>query len=167
MISAMNIGKISMCTIHGSSSRDLINRLQHTPMDVPMDIIPVVDAILITTPFYNGSTVTRKVTQISEISGIETQVLLSDLYKYDYKTKKGSPILPSVTYRDMLSSLIGVPATSILAEERVRSIILERLNQMGKRDIRSISDVVKDYYDDPDGALKRLGITDIKPAITV
>jgi flagellar protein FlaI len=167
MISAMNIGKISMCTIHGSSSRDLINRLQHTPMDVPMDIIPVVDAILITTPFYNGSTVTRKVTQISEISGIETQVLLSDLYKYDYKTKKGSPILPSVTYRDMLSNLIGVPATSILAEERVRSIILERLNQMGKRDIRSISDVVKDYYDNPDGALKRLGITDIKPAITV
>ena len=167
MISAMNIGKISMCTIHGSSSRGLINRLQHTPMDVPMDIIPVVDAILITTPFYNGSTVTRRVTQISEISGIETQVLLSDLYKYDYKTKKGSPILPSVTYRDMLSNLIGVPATSILAEERVRSIILERLNQMGKRDIRSISDVVKDYYDNPDGALKRLGITDIKPAITV
>ena len=141
MISAMNIGKISMGTIHGSSSRDLINRLQHTPMNVPMDIIPVVDVLFITTPFYNGSTVTRRITQISEIAGIETQVLLSDLYKYDYRTKKGSPILPSVTYRDMLSDLIGVPATSILAEEHVRSVILERLNKIGKRDIRSISEV--------------------------
>lgn len=167
MISAMNIGKISICTIHGSSSRDLINRLQHSPMNVPMDIIPVVDVIAVMSPFYNGSVVTRKITQISEISGIETQVLLSDLYKYDYKTKKGSPILPSVTYRDMLSGLIGVPATSILAEERVRSAILERLNKLGKRDIRSISEVVKDYYDSPEAALKRIGIDDIKPAVTV
>jgi len=167
MISAMNIGKISMGTIHGSSSRDLINRLQHTPMNVPMDIIPVVDVIVVTTPFYTGSVVTRKVTQISEISGIETQVLLSDLYKYDYRTKKGSPILPSITYRDMLSNLIGVPATSILAEERVRSVILGRLNKIGKRDIRSISEVVKDYYDSPEAALKRLGINDVKPAITL
>ncbi len=167
MISAMNIGKISMGTIHGSSSRDLINRLQHTPMNVPMDIIPVVDVIVISTPFYSSSSITRRITQISEIAGLETQVLLSDLYKYDYKTKKGSTILPSVTYRDMIASLIGVPATSILAEERVRSAILESLNKQGKRDIRSISEVVKDYYDSPDAALKRLGLNDIKPAITI
>ena len=47
MITAMNIGKISMGTIHGSSSRDIINRLQHTPMNVPMDIVPVIDAIVV------------------------------------------------------------------------------------------------------------------------
>lgn len=167
MISAMNIGKISMGTMHGSSPRDLINRLQHTPMNVPMDIIPVIDVLIVITPFYIGSNVARKVTQISEISGIETQVLLSDLYKYDYKTKKGSAILPSVTYRDMLSNLVGVPPTKILAEERVRAVILERMNKLGRRDIKSISEVVKDYYDDPDGALKRLGITDVEPVVRI
>lgn len=167
MISAMNIGKISMGTMHGSSPRDIINRLQHTPMNVPMDIIPVIDVLVVITPFYNGSNVSRKVTQISEISGIETQVLLSDLYKYDYKTKKGSPILPSVTYRDMLSGIVGVPPTSILAEERVRAVILERLNKLGRRDIKSISEVVKDYYDDPDGALRRLDITGVEPVVRI
>ncbi len=167
MITAMNIGKISMGTIHGSSSRDIINRLQHTPMNVPMDIVPVIDALVVVSNFYRGTTSYRKITQISEIAGIETQVLLSDLYKYDYKTQRGSAILPSVTYRDMLSSLLGIPPTAILAEERVRAVILERLNKLGKRDIRSISAVVKEYYDNPDAALRALNITGIEPAVRV
>lgn len=167
MISAMNVGKIAMGTIHGSSSRDIINKLQHTPMNVPMDIVPVIDALVVVTPFYNRSLITRKITQISEIAGIDTQVLLSDLYKYDYKTKKGSLILPSITYRDMLSDLLGVPPTSILAEERVRSVVLERLNKLGKRDIRSISEVVKSYYDNPEATLKSLDITDVEPAVKI
>ncbi|MGI0100197.1 MAG: ATPase, T2SS/T4P/T4SS family [Candidatus Micrarchaeaceae archaeon] len=167
MITAMNIGKISMGTIHGSSSRDIINRLQHSPMNVPMDIVPVIDVIVVVSAFYNNAVAYRKIAQISEVAGIETQVLLSDLYKYDYKSQKGSPILPSVTYRDMLSNLLGVPPTTILAEERVRSVILERLNKLGKRDIRSISEVVKAYYDNPSAALRSLDITGIEPAVRV
>jgi archaeal flagellar protein FlaI len=167
MITAMNIGKIAMGTIHGSSSRDIINRLEHTPMNVPMDIVPVIDALVTVSVFYKGTSSYRKITQVSEIAGIETQVLLSDLYKYDYKTQRGAPILPSVTYRDMLSNLIGIPPTAILAEERVRSVILERLNKLGRRDIRSISAVIKEYYDNPDACLKSLDITGIEPAVRV
>ena len=167
MITAMNVGKISMGTIHGSSSRDIINRLEHTPMNVPMDIIPVIDALIVVSNFYRGSTQHRKITQISEIAGIETQVLLSDLYKFDYKTQRGSPILPSVTYRDMLSNILGVPPTAILAEERVRAAILEKLNKMGRRNIRDISEVVKAYYDNPEAALRSLDIQGIEPAVKV
>ncbi|MGD0728828.1 MAG: ATPase, T2SS/T4P/T4SS family [Candidatus Micrarchaeaceae archaeon] len=167
MITAMNIGKIAMGTIHGSSSRDIINRLQHTPMNVPMDIVPVIDALVVVSAFYNKGTSYRKITQISEIAGIETQVLLSDLYKYDYKTKRGSPILPSVTYRDMISNLLGVPTTSILAEEKVRGVILEKLNKLGKRGIRDISEAVKNYYDNPNAELKKLGITDMESPLSV
>jgi len=167
MITAMNIGKIAMGTIHGSSSRDVINRLQHTPMNVPMDIIPVIDAIVIVSAFYRGYTIYRKITQISELAGIETQVLLSDLYKYDYKTQRGAPILPSVTYRDMLANLVGVNPPTILAEERVRATILERLNKTGRHNIEDISAIVKNYYDDPDTTLKDLGITGVEPAIRI
>ena len=167
MITAMNIGKISMGTIHGSTSRDIINRLQHTPMNVPMDIVPVIDALVVVSTFYRGATIYRKLTQISEIAGIETQILLSDLYKYDYKTQRGSPILPSITYRDMIANLVGVPPTAILAEERVRAIILEKLNKMGKRGIKDIAEVVQEYYDNPDAALKKLDITGVEPAVRV
>ncbi len=166
MITAMNIGKIAMGTIHASNTRDLVSRLQHTPMNVPMDIVPVIDALIIVSTVYMAGTPVRKITQISEISGIETQVLLSDLYKYDYGTHKSSTMLPSVTYRDTLSKLLGVSPTDIIAEERVRAAILERLNQLGKRDMKSINEAVRDYYDNPEALLKKINL-DMAPVIKV
>ena len=166
MLTAMNIGKIAMGTIHASSARDIINRLEHTPMNVPMDIIPLIDVLIVVSVVRTGNANVpkRKITQISEISGIETNVLLSDLYRFDYKTMRGSPILPSVTYRDTLSKLVGIAPPDLLAEEKVRAVMLEKLNNLGKRSISDISQMVRDYYFDPAGTLKKLGL-DIEPVI--
>ncbi len=167
MITAMNIGKIVMGTIHASSSRDIINRLQHSPMNVPKDIIPVIDALIVLSQVYRNGMPVRKIIQISELSGIETQVLLSDLYKFDYKTFKSSPILPSVTYRDVLSQVLGVPPPDILAEERVRAMVLEQLNKLNRRSISEISEAVKAYYDNPEALLKSIGLNDLFPIIRI
>ena len=168
MMTAMNIGKIGMGTIHASSTRDIVNRLEHTPMNVPMDIIPLIDVLLVVSVVRAGTNNRpfRKIVQVSEIAGIETNVLLSDLYKFDYKTMRGSPILPSVTYRDALAKIVGVAPPDVLAEERVRAMILEKLNQTGKRDIRSINEAVRDYYYSPDETLRKLGLN-VEPVIRV
>ena len=160
MMTAMNIGKISMSTIHASTTRDVITRLEHTPMKIERDIIPLIDAIIVVSQINIGGQFTRKITQVSEVSGVETQVLLSDLYKYDYKTNRGSDILPSVTYRDTLSNLAGVPPSEIIKEERRRGRILERLNQMGQRSLKEINDFCREYYDNPDRALKKLNLNE-------
>ncbi len=166
MITAMNVGKIGMATIHAPTARDAVNRLIHSPMNVPQDIVPVIDGIIIVGQVYENKIMKRKITQISEISGIETQILLSDLYRYDYKTKKGMPILPSVTYRDALSSILGVPPADILAEENVRANILYALNKLRMRDMASINEIVKEYYDNPSETLKKLGLN-LEPIIEV
>ncbi len=158
MMTAMNIGKISMGTIHASTSRDVITRLEHTPMNVEMDIIPLIDAIIIVSQVNEGGKLIRKVTQVSEISGIETQVLLSDLYTYDYKTHRSSDVLPSVTYRDTLAKLTGYTPTEIVIEEQRRGKILEQLNKMGIRDLKGISGFVKEYYQDPKKALEKINM---------
>ncbi len=165
MITAMNIGKICMGTIHASTARDIINRLQHIPMNVPMEMIPVIDAIVVAAQVSRGGKGTRKVVQMSEISGLETQVLLSDLYKLDYKTNESLPILPSVTYRDNISKLMGVPPQDLLAEERVRVAILSKMNEKGIRDLRSINEIVKGYYDSPEATLAKLGLQSMSPVI--
>jgi flagellar protein FlaI len=158
MMTAMNIGKISMGTIHASTARDVITRLEHTPMNVPMDLIPLIDAIVMVGQVNEGNKYIRKVIQVSEISGIETQVLLSDLYAYDYKTHKPSEILPSVTYRDTLSKLTGYTPLEIVMEEQRRGKILERLNKLGIRDIKSINEFIRDYYDNPKAALAKIDL---------
>ncbi|MCL5433420.1 MAG: Flp pilus assembly complex ATPase component TadA [Candidatus Marsarchaeota archaeon] len=166
MITAMNIGKISMGTIHASSSRDIITRLEHSPMNVPRDVLNVIDVLMVISMVYKKGIPSRKVVQISEVSGMEgTQTLISDLYKYDYKTNSASPILPSVTYRDALAKVIGVPPTDILAEEVVRARIIEQLNKHGIRDMKSISEAVMEYYSDPEHLLQKLGLANLTPII--
>lgn len=167
MMTAMNIGKISMGTIHASSARDIINRLQHSPMNVPKDIIPVIDVMILISQVFEVGKPTRKITQISEIAGIETQILLSDLYKFDYKTHKAAQILPSVTYRDTVCGLLNISPSDLLAEENVRANILYAMNKAGLRDIVSINKMVKEYYEDPEQALKKLGLGNIKPAVRI
>ncbi|MDE1761814.1 MAG: CpaF family protein [Candidatus Micrarchaeota archaeon] len=161
MMTAMNIGKISMGTIHASNARDVVTRLQHSPMNIEKDIIPLIDAIIVVSQVQEAGRGVRKITQISEISGIETQVLLSDLYLYDYKTRRSSPILPSVTYRDLLSRLTGYPPSEIMIEEQRRAKILEKLNQMGIRDLQGINKFCKEYYHDPVKALERIGLKEL------
>ncbi len=165
MITAMNIGKIVMCTIHASSARDAINRLEHSPMNVPRDILPVIDSIIVVAQVFENGKPYRRVVQMSEISGIETQILLSDLYRFDYKTHESMPILPSVTYRDTLAKLIGVVPQDILAEEQVRASMLMAMNKQGIRDLRSINKMVKEYYDNPEAALAKLGLKNLHPII--
>ena len=158
MLTAMNIGKITMGTIHASTARDVITRLEHTPMNVEMDIIPLIDAIVCISQVNEQNRLIRKVTQVSEISGIDTQVLLSDLYTYDYKTHKASEILPSVTYRDLLAKLTGYTPSEIVLEEQRRGKILERLNKLGVRDVRGLAGFVKEYYDNPQRALAKIDL---------
>ncbi|MCL4379338.1 MAG: Flp pilus assembly complex ATPase component TadA [Candidatus Marsarchaeota archaeon] len=167
MMTAMNIGKIVLGTIHASTARDVITRLQSKPMDVPMELIPAIDAIVITSQVIENKKPLRKVVQVSEVSGIETKVLLSDLYKYDYKTHQASAILPSVTYRDSMARLIGVAPQDIYEEERVRGSILAAMNKMGVRDIRSINETVRSYYDNPQLTLNKLGLSNMHAVIEV
>lgn len=159
MMTAMNVGKIAIATIHASTSRDVVTRLQHAPMNVDKDIIPLVDAIIIVSQIREKNSYSRKVTQVSEISGVENQVLLSDLYTYDYKTHTGSDILPSVTYRDILARLSGYSPAEIIGEELRRAKILEQLDKVGIRDLRGINEFSRDYYENPAAALSRIGLS--------
>ncbi len=161
MMTAMNIGKVCMCTIHASTTRDIVTRLEHDPMNVSKDIIPLIDALIVVSRVRMQNKYRRKITQVSEISGIETQVLLSDLFTYDYKSNTGSDILPSITYRDALSKLTGYPPTEIILEEKRRAHVLEKLNAMGIRDLPGINEFCREYYDNQPKALTKLGLQNL------
>ena len=63
---------------------------------------------------------------------METQVLLSDLYRYDYKTHQAVVIQPSVTYRDAVAKILGISPPDILEEEKVRAnLLFAKLNKQG------------------------------------
>ncbi|MDE1834422.1 MAG: CpaF family protein [Candidatus Micrarchaeota archaeon] len=158
MITAMTIGKICMSTVHASTARDIVTRLEHDPMRVSMDTIPLIDTLTVISQINAKGKRSRKVVQVAETSGIETQVLLSDLYTYDYKKQTGSDMLPSITYRDVLSKATGQSPSDIISEEKRRAKVLEKLNTMGVRDLKSINEFCREYYDNQGKAMAKLGL---------
>ncbi|MDE1823168.1 MAG: hypothetical protein KGH50_02485, partial [Candidatus Micrarchaeota archaeon] len=144
-----------------STTRDIITRLESSPMNIDRNAISLVDVLMVVSQVQEEGMYTRKITQVSEVSGVETKVLLSDLFLYDYKTRKGSQILPSVTYRDNLSKLSGYSPSKIIEEEQRRAKILEKLNKMGIRDLAGINNFCKEYYEDPEKALNKIELSNL------
>ncbi len=167
MLAAMNIGKICLGTMHASTARDAVTRLSTAPMNAPTQLISAVDAIMITSRIFQNKKMTRKIVQIAEISGVETQVLLSDLYRFDFKSHQAAPVLPSVTYRDTLAKLLGILPQDILEEEKVRANLLLALNKQGVRDLRGLNGVVKAYYENPQSTLNKYGLSNMRPVIEI
>ncbi len=158
MITAMSIGKAVMSTMHAHTTRDMVTRLERDPMRINKEVIPLVDAFTVVSQVNADHKKMRRITQVSETSGVETQVLMSDLYTYDYKTHTSSDILPSVTYRDVLSKASGRTPSEIIAEENRRAQALRKLNELGVRDLHSINEFCRDYYDNQKRALHKLGL---------
>ena len=90
MLQAMNTGHDgSMTTVHSNSPRDTLSRIETMTMmagyDLPIlairkQIAAAIDLIVYLTRFPDG---TRKVTQISEVAGMESEVItLTDLFVF-------------------------------------------------------------------------------------
>jgi len=157
-MTAMNIGKFCLGTLHAGTSRDAVTRLENEPMNVPSQLIPLVDVIVVVSRFYEKGKMHRAVMEISETAGMEGEkVLLSSLYKYDYSAKALTLVSPSVVYRDRLAETAGVTPKEIMDEVDTRARILVALQQKGIRSIEAISEFCKSYYAAPDEALARLG----------
>ena len=158
MRTATTIGNICMGTIHASTSREVVMRLENSPMNVPTAIVPLIDVFIIMRQFYQKGNVLRAVVQISETGGIEKKVLLSDLAKFDVTSGKMLESHPSVIYRDRLAQASGVTPKEILDELKARSRILQDLALKGVKSVEQLSAFCSDYYADPDDALEKYGV---------
>ncbi|MBF0385033.1 MAG: CpaF family protein, partial [Candidatus Omnitrophica bacterium] len=85
MITACNIGKYCMCTIHALTCREAIIRLQNEPMNIPEMLINLIDVFVVLKRYHVKDRMFRVVDEISETSGMEqVKILLSNVFKYDY-----------------------------------------------------------------------------------
>ena len=159
LMTAMNIGKICMGTIHANTPREAVMRLENEPMNVPSSMVPLIDVILTTGRFSQEGEHFRRITGISEIGGMEgNRVLIGDRFNFDYQTRALREISPSVTYRDRLALAAGIQPTEIIEEIKRREQVLRKLKGKGVTTIEQISLFCKKYNENPDEALEKLGL---------
>ncbi|MEM4389120.1 MAG: ATPase, T2SS/T4P/T4SS family [Candidatus Micrarchaeia archaeon] len=158
LMTAMNIGKICMGTLHANSAREAVMRLENVPMNVPTEIIPLIDVFIVMRHYWVNGRLRRVVGQVTETGGIEKKVLLSDLCSFDPHTGTMVNVHPSVIYRDRLAAAAGISPKEVMDELAVRVKVLRALVKAGIREIKQLSEFTQAYYENPRNAMAKIGL---------
>ena len=160
LMTAMNIGKYCMGTLHASTARETVIRLQNEPMNVPEVLINLVDVIIIMKRYNMQSDVNRVVGEVVETAGLEKKIiLLSPIWEYDYSRKEFTELSVSSIYRDRLAKVSGISAKEVMDEIKHRSVILKTMLDKGIRTMPQVTKFCRRYAENPSEVLQELGLT--------
>ncbi len=158
MITACNIGKYCIGTIHALTSREAIIRLQSEPMNIPEMLVNLIDVFIVLKRYHVKDKMFRVIDEVSETSGMEqVKILLSQVYKYDYDGRKLKQVNPSTVYRDRLAQQSGVTARGVLREHLLRTFLLQQLDERNMASMKEIAVFCRAYSRDPNETTARLG----------
>jgi flagellar protein FlaI len=159
MITACNIGKYCVGTIHALTSREAIIRLQNEPMNIPEMLVNLIDVFIVLKRYHVKNKIFRVIDEVSETSGMEQiKILLSQVYKYDYDSQQMKQISPSTIFRDRLSKESGLTPKEIMQEHLLRAFLLEQLDNRSMNTLKEVSVFCRAYSRNPDEATAGLGL---------
>jgi flagellar protein FlaI len=167
LMTAMNIGKYCMGTLHASTARETIMRMQSEPMHVPETLVNLIDAIVIMRRYNLAGGIQRVVAELVETAGMEQKmVLLSSLWSYDLSKRKFQESAVSSVYRDRLAEVSGRSSRDIIDEVGVRANLIREFLKRGISDFSAVTSICRKYASKPEETLKELGLErqDLLPA---
>jgi hypothetical protein len=160
MMTAMNIGKYCMGTIHASNTKEAFTRLENAPMNVPSPLINLIDILVVLKKFRQKQGVRRVVEEVSEMSFMhQRRPLVSVIRSYDQQADKIVESSPFAIFRDKLAHLTGFTPQEILKELEFRAKVLYWLSQ---KDIKAFSEVTRFcslYSKSKENAITSLGLS--------
>jgi len=159
MITAVNIGKYCIGTMHALSARETITRLHNEPMNVPDVLINLIDVFIILKRYHVKGKLYRVIDEISETSGMESsKVLLSHVFKYNYEQNHVAAVSPSTVYRDRLAQESGLTPRDVINETWIRAAILKTLDNKDVHTIKEVSTYCRYYATHPKEAMSKIGL---------
>jgi flagellar protein FlaI len=158
LMTTVNLGKFCMGTLHASTARETILRLQNEPMNVPAVLVGLIDVFIILRKFNTEDQISRMVYELVETSGMEQHVvLLSAIWTYDHQLREVVESSPSSTFRDKLATESGRTPMQIMEETARRAEILRQMQATGRfPDIESVTAFCQLYSQNPERALEEL-----------
>ncbi len=154
LFNAMAIGRIGMGTLHASSTREVVSRLESSPMDVPASVIGSLDLVLVQNKFVHNGRVIRRVTEVAEVTGsIKDTVMMGQVYEWDPKTdlvirKKEHDLETPMLFLDKLSNATKFEKSKILKELDLREAVLNYMLRKGITEVKAVEAVIKRFYTD-------------------
>lgn len=159
LMTAMNIGKYCMGTLHASTSRETIMRLENEPMNVPEVLVNLVDVFVIMRRYNINGRIQRVVGELVETAGMEKKmVLLSTLWSYDQAKAQFAESGVGFVYRDRLAQISGRSPKEIIEELKIRTNFIDILLEKNITDIKEVANFCRKYSINSRLTLQELGL---------
>jgi len=144
-------------TLHSNSAREMMLRLKSAPMEVPEQMLPLLDMVIVMQRRYDKKLgIVRRVKQIAEIGRMEEKVLLNNVYELDRKTDKTNKANVPSSLMEELATSAGMSKNELKREIVIRKKILNFLLETGVRKRDDVEQVVQQYYFNPKGVLEKV-----------
>ena len=129
LFNSMNVGHKGMGTMHSSSAREAIYRLQGEPMNVPLREVSNLDLIVVQNIFNIGGIPQRRITEVATIGGHEGEtILLGNVYEWDPENDKSTQsALSSSTFLDKFAEKAHIKKKKVVDELNRRRVVLRTL----------------------------------------
>ena len=159
LFQAISTGHTAYSTIHADSMETLINRLESNPLNIPRVLISSLDFVLFNKFIRIGSRSMRKITEIDEIMGIDTEsgeILYNRVFNFDYGENRQvysqySKLLKEVKESKQMSD------ADFQKEFDQRKKLIENMVENNINDYERITKVINIFYKDKESAFKLSG----------
>jgi len=159
LLVAMDIGLAgSMGTIHANNARETSIRLMEAPMKVPVRMIPLIDLIIVTNRIYDRKKgMFRRVTQVSEISGVEKQtVQMGEIYHWDMNADVINRTEYPILLKEKIAKNCGISKKRLNTELYIREKVLQHMLDSGMRDNKSVINYFQRYHANPKAVIAEI-----------
>lgn len=158
MMTAVSIGKYCLGTIHASTARETIMRLQNEPMNVPEQLVSLIDVILVMRKFQAAGEIRRVIAEVDETGGMELKkVLLTPRWSYEFFKNEFVDSQVSGMFRDRLAGMKGISPKDVINEVSLRTKLLKTLKEKNLVQIKDVTDFCRSYNRNPKEAISSLG----------
>ncbi len=148
LFTAMNIGHRGMlATLHAQDGRDTIQRLINFPMNVPANLIPLIDLVVVQHRIYTKKEgVVRRITEIAEFDWLDNVVTQNQIFLFKLeKLIAERTDLPMQTMERMSRS-VGKSPSEIHKEIDARRKLLSYLVENKVTKMEDVNLFMRKYY---------------------
>ncbi len=156
LFTAMNIGhRGTLGTLHANSDRDAVKRLENAPMNVPRPLVPLVDLVVVQHRVNDRRKgLLRRVVQVSEVSRIEDQIALNEVFKWSAADDEISRTEVTSESFEKLAKASGLSINTVKEEAAHRTELINYLIGRGIRGNEDVLQFMQAYYAEIAGVKK-------------
>ncbi|RLF10819.1 MAG: type IV secretory pathway protein [Thermoprotei archaeon] len=148
---AIATGHGGLCSIHADSVPAVIHRLESEPMNVPRQLLTLLNAIVVLSRTRVGKKPARRVSVSSEVVALDPrtkEVLTNDVYKWDPRNDQFTFTGRSYLL-DRIAKEFGFTPEYIKEELARRKTVLDWMVKKNIRTYRDVGNVIREYYLNP------------------